>query len=247
MKTQLFIVACILAASIANGQDETFISPKNPGEITVTPPSFTMAKYIQKVDNTAMLNEYLLNKVDYPSKAKKSGYQGTEVILFTVTADGNVTDFKVINSVCHEIDEETIDAIKSTNGMWNPGKNNDVPVSMRKEVSLVFYIDDLSSKTQSKVFNEKAKEAFTKGTFEMYENRNAKKALKLYDQGVTYLPYDKGLLLMRGICKYELGDQKGAVEDWNRITSLGGINMDEYTSLIEKTKGYSEVMAILNK
>lgn len=245
MKTKLFIATCMLIAAFATGQNETFISPKNPDEVTVTPPSFTMTKYSTKVDN--ILNEYLMNKMTYPYCSKKSRYQGTEVVLFTVTAEGNVTDFKVINSVCHAIDDAIVNAIKSTNGMWKPGRNNNVPVSMTKEVSVAFYIDDLPNKSQPEMFTKWATTAFNKGSVALFEKSDPKKALRFYDEGVNYMPYDKNLLLLRGMCRYELGNQEGALEDWNRMASLGGINMEEYASLVKHMKGYNEVMAILNE
>lgn len=247
MKTTLFFAGCLLIATIVSGQNKTVISPKNPGEITVAPPSFNETTISMEADNNSLLNKYLTKNVQYPAQAKELYFQGTEIVQFTVTPDGQVTDFKIINSVHPKIDEEVIAALKLTNGMWKPGYNNDQPVAMSKEVSLVFFIKKLSKKSQREIFKERATESFKKGTVAIYENRNTKKALKYFNQGINYMPYDQGLLLMRGLCKYELGNQQGALEDWNRLISLGGMKVDKYVSLIENMKGYNEVMAVLNK
>lgn len=248
MKTNLFFTVCMLIASLVSGQNNAFILPKNPGEITVTPPSFIGEKISLEVEKNSLINQYLINKVQYPSKAKKFYLQGTEVVQFTVTVDGDVTDFKVINSICSEIDNEVIKALISTNGMWKPGFNNEIPVAMSKEVSMVFFILDESEKSQKDQFKEIANEAFSKGSVTFFDLKDTKKALRLYNQGLNYLPYDKSLLLMRGLCKYELGNHEGAVEDWNRMTSLGEeINMNEYNAFIQNTKGYNKLMAIINK
>jgi hypothetical protein len=72
--------------------------------------------------------------------------------------------------------------------------------------------------------------------------------VKNYSLALNYLPYDKSLLLMRGVCRYELGDKEGAKEDWNRMASLGEpIDMSEYTNQITGLKGYDELMAIIKK
>jgi len=61
------------------------------------------------------------------------------VIQFTVTTQGNVTDFENINSVCPAIDNEVILALNKTNGMWIPGRNNGNPVDMSIVITFVFY------------------------------------------------------------------------------------------------------------
>jgi hypothetical protein len=72
--------------------------------------------------------------------------------------------------------------------------------------------------------------------------------MKFYTWGINYLPYDKSLLLMRGMCRYELGDNEGAKEDWNRMTNLGGnIDMSEFTAQIAEMKGYEDLKGILKK
>ncbi len=248
MKTKLLFVGWMLFASMVTGQNNTFISQNNPGEIIVTPPTFVGNKISINTDKNSLINEYLTENVQYPPKAKKLGYEGTEIVQFTVTENGDIIDFKVINSICYDIDNEVIKALISTKGMWKPGYNNEIPVSMSKEVSMVFFIPDVSEKSQKDQFKELANESFKKGTLTFFVKKEPKKALRHYNQGLNYLPYDKSLLLMRGLCKYELGDQVGAVEDWNRMTNLGEeINMNEYSALIENTKGYNKLMAIMNK
>ena len=53
---------------------------------------------------------------------------------------------------------------------------------------------------------------------------------------------------MRGICRYEVGDKVGALEDWNRLNTLGdNIDMSEYAGNLQGMKGYEELMAVLKK
>jgi tetratricopeptide (TPR) repeat protein len=98
------------------------------------------------------------------------------------------------------------------------------------------------------LLEELATEEFNKGSIALFEKRNPQKALRNYNRGVKLLPDDESLLLMRGLCKYELGNRAGAIEDWNRLKSLDEeINMNEYTARIENMKGYDELMTIMNK
>jgi hypothetical protein len=131
--------------------------------------------------------------------------------------------------------------------MWLPGYNNGKPVDMTKEVSMVFCLERKTAESIQELFTEKATNYFNSGTKALLEKKNPKKALKFYNWGANYLPNDNSLLLMRGLCRYELGDTEGAFDDWNRVTTSGGIDMSEYAAQIAGMKGYGEFMAILKK
>ncbi|MEN8118316.1 MAG: hypothetical protein ABFS16_15120, partial [Bacteroidota bacterium] len=72
-----------------------------------------------------------------------------------------------------------------------------------------------------------------------------KKALKHFNHGIRYCPNDKALLYIRGLCRYELGDENGARKDWNRIVDLGGIDFRKTASVLKEMKGYAEMAEIL--
>jgi TonB family protein len=230
----------MLTAVLAVGQKQ------NVDEVKVKPPQFTGIENAIHVENqtaNALLKNYLMERISYPGNAILTSKEGTEVVQFTITPEGNVADFKIINSVSTEIDDEVIWALRQTKGMWIPGKNNNESVDMTKEVSLVFCLDKESSKSTHEIFTEHAAEYFNDGCKMLFENKNPKKALKHYSLGLNYLPYDNSLLLLRGMCRYELGDTKGASQDWNRMTSEGGIDMSEYTFQLKDMKGYNELIA----
>lgn len=247
MKTKVTIAIFMLMAFIAQGQNETLISPDHIDEVKVTPPEFAGISLANSANDLSLINSYLLNNLIYPEKSADYFLQGTEVVQFTVTTEGKVTDFKIINSVSKDIDQEMIRVLQNTNGMWKPGYNNNKPVDMLKEVSMLFYLND-QNKPVAEMFRERATGSFNKGSNALFEKHNVNKALRCFNEGIIYLPYDKSLLLMRGICRYEVGDKKGALEDWNRMSSLGEtIDMKEYAEQIKETKGYDELMAILKK
>ncbi len=247
MKTKLLFAIFVMLAFFASGQHETIISPAQIGEIKVTPPEFTGINVAKTTNDLSLISSYLMENVAYPDNDANHGSQGTEVVQFTVTAEGNVTDFKVINSVSWEIDQEIIRVLKTTNGMWKPGYNNNQQVDMTKEVSMMFCLRELD-KPVGEIFTGWASASYTKGSKALFEKRNVHKALKCFDDGINYLPYDKSLLMLRGICRYELGNKEGAFEDWNRMSNLGcDIDMSDYAELLQSMKGYEDLMAFVKK
>lgn len=247
MKKYLIFLICLTVSIIVFGQNKSQNSVNIEG-IEVAPPQFTGIENVvmlTNADKSQLIKNYLVKKAKYPKSAAKFMEEGTEVIQFTITPTGEITNLKVINSVCAEIDKEVIRVLKTTNGMWKPGYNNNEPVAMDKEVSLIFLADDYNDIT--KHFTTRATNSFTQGNKKMFLKQNHKKALKYYNQGMKYLPYDKSLLYVRGICKYELGDKEGALKDWNRIVALGGMDFSDIAYDSSKMKGYDEMAEILKK
>lgn len=218
----------MLVAVFAFGQNQ------NLKEIEVKAPMFHSEFYDD-------INDFLLSGIEYPIEAAKEGYEGTEVIQFMVTQNGNVTDFKVINSVADAIDKEVIRILKITNGMWIPRYENGVPVAMKKEVSVVFQLNPSSD------FVAKAKSYLKKANEIFFIDKQPRKALKYLDRGINLLPYDETLLVVRGMCRYELGDETGAHDDWNRIADTGKIDLNEYTVQLENHNGYGIFKASFQK
>jgi hypothetical protein len=52
------------------------------------------------------------------------------------------------------------------------------------------------------------------------------------------MPNDRGLLYMRGLCRYNLGDMDGARDDWRRLKALGGSDLESvyFTGKTEKNR-----------
>ncbi|HSO89508.1 MAG TPA: energy transducer TonB [Draconibacterium sp.] len=232
MKTKIIFAISMLVAAFAFGQNQDL------QEIKVTAPQF-------RSDIYKNINDFLLSGIEYPVESLKAGEEGTEVIQFVVTPKGNVTDIAVINSVSEIIDLEVKRILEITSGMWIPGTVNSEPVAMEKEISVVFKISQKSD------FVAKAKGYLEHGNKLLFVHNRPEKALKYFDKGVTLLPNEETLLALRGLCKYEIGDNEGAKLDWNRFKILTDKNSAK--SLIESTvnytqlSGYNEMMTIVDK
>jgi TonB family protein len=248
MKAKIFIIAVLILPITAMGQ--IFHKNVDISEVKVTPPVFTGVQFVHDEPDSQdnFLGKYLTEFFQYPQSAKQCGDQGTGVIQFVVQPDGKLTDFRVINSICCELDKEFIRVIKTTEGMWKPGSNNGNPVQMEKEVSMMFIADCEWCGNQPKAyFTSRAKAYFDRANTLFWEKHNLKKALRKYDQTVKYLPYDASALLLRGLCRYERGDLEGARTDWERINKLGDYDANPFIEELTSLKGYNEMMATLEK
>jgi tetratricopeptide (TPR) repeat protein len=240
MKRVSVFALFLLTAVFAFGQKEI-------DEVKVTPPKFTGVTNLTSTmhdGKIGSIDDYLSKNINYPESDARNFKQGTEVIQFMVSTTGEISDFKIINEVSPKISEEVIRVLKTTNGMWAPGYKNEEIVAMENEVSVVFKIQD--SKYSSD-FKKRAASYFTKGGELFLTENKPQKALNFYDKAIMLLPNDQSLLLMRGLARYETGDTKGAVRDWERINRLGGTISDEYLSTLTGLKGYKELFLVIKK
>ena len=59
----------------------------------------------------------------YPREALELGLQGRVTIRFTISEKGKLKDVKVISGVHKSLDEASVRIIKSSAGLWTPGKD----------------------------------------------------------------------------------------------------------------------------
>lgn len=245
MKTKLLLLLLCLVISIPafsqNEKDHTTLE-----EVQVSPPEFTGIEGATRFLNgestkITLLSQYMLNHVKYPDDDIRRSIEGKEIIRFTVQPDGSLTDFIVVNSVSPSIDNEVINAMKTTEGMWKPGYNNETIVPMEKEFSIVFKL------AYTRSLESRAIGRYKRGNKLLLIKENPKRALRHFEQGLVYVPNDCSILMLRGLSFYELGDKERACQDWNRIKALGGIEADGWLENYCEMKGYAEMKEILNK
>lgn len=75
----------------------------------------------------------------YPRMAQNNGVEGRIFVSFTVNAEGDVSDVKVVKGLGSGLDEETIRAVK-TLPKFIPGKQNGRAVSVSFTVPITFKI-----------------------------------------------------------------------------------------------------------
>jgi len=238
MKTLFVLMLFVIGLAFAGAAQEKMQS------IDVIPAEFTGTKFLVTADqNGDLLKQYLRDNIIYPQEAIKCLNQGTEVASFTVTSNGEVKDIKIINSVCPAIDEEFIRVLETTSDMWKPALKGGNNQDCFKEVSLTFSLNGSQAQTE-KVFISKATDNYLRGSEMLLVNHKIKKAEKFFNKAIRYMPYDANLLYLRGVCRYETGNEEGALEDWNRYSQISGYTVPP-GELAEDLKGFEAYEAYL--
>ena len=209
MKANLIFLAAMAITVFATGQNKNEFN-----ENVVTNPAFSCNGTLIQGNSFESVNQFFLNFIEYPQESVRCNKQGTEVISFVVTSEGELTDIKIINSVCPKIDDEIIRVLGLTSGKWQAGTVNGINVPMEKEISIAFKMH------QSNDFSEIGNDCLQKGN-KMKMKGNLKKAVKFYNEAINYLPNEKTILAARSICRFETGDVKGAEQDWQRLQKIG--------------------------
>ena len=114
---------------------------------------------------------------------------------------------------------------------------------MTKEVAFMFGDHDQS--TIVNYFVAAASRHYKKGSKCLVEKKNPKKALQHFNMGINYMPNDKALMALRGLCHYELGETSNAIKDWERIMHLGGVAQGVRFDDLAELKGHEEMTRIL--
>lgn len=246
MKT-IILILCVFCCTLSGySQNNSSERSLNIDKASVTEPLFAGVKLLQSTEKCEkeLLKKHLEKRLEYPIDAKRCRSQGTGVIEFVVSKDGTVNNFRIINSVCPSIDDEMVRLLKTTDGMWQPAVKDGMPVDRKKQVSMIFAMcDDRNSAICS--FKKYATFYGKRANKQMLIKGNLEKAEKLYSEAIVYLPFDESLLLLRGICRYELGNTEGALEDVARLKELAG--MDEAIAclpeMIKGIQGYRQLLA----
>jgi len=243
MKNNVMFLLGMAMSMMAYGQKQTQITID---EMSIIPPHFTAIATIWHGHEIESISDYVGKLVEYPQGTSNKHLLGTEVVQFEVSPTGELNNFQVINSVSSEIDAEVIRVIKTTKGMWKPGFVNEQPVPMKKEISIVFKpYDNYNMTMVAKAYHDKGNEI-------LHLKKNPKKAMMYFNKAIRLLPNEISFLAARSLCRYELGDELGALADCKRIIQLDntGDFQLEATFPIEamkQLKGYAELSYLLKK
>jgi protein TonB len=80
---------------------------------------------------------WVFQHLSYPDIAKENRIQGRVMVSFRVTAEGKVTDVKVLRGVDPSLDKEAVRVI-SMSPLWTPGKQRNKAVPVRYTFPVTF-------------------------------------------------------------------------------------------------------------
>lgn len=113
-------------------------------EVVVTGAGTTSNNVLQFAEPQGGRNafeKYLEEKMNYPELALENKVEGRVTVQFTVDANGQLGDFKVIKGIGFGCDDEVIRLIKE-GPAWSPSKRNARPVKDKVKVRLKFDLPD---------------------------------------------------------------------------------------------------------
>ena len=70
-----------------------------------------------------LFTQWMKERQVYPRQALKLGMQGRVTIRFTISETGKLHNAEVIRGVHKSLDEASLRLVKSSDGLWTPGKD----------------------------------------------------------------------------------------------------------------------------
>lgn len=233
----------MMAAIFVQAQN---VPPFTLSEVEVIPPKFTAQKAVNW-EKGATIDDYIAENFRNPD-AIGFPLEGTEVVQFVITENGEVDNFVVINSVSKEVDEEIIRLLKNTNHMWMPGQMNGEYSAMEKEIAVQVKVGTSEANASKHDFTKIATAYFTKGAEKLLVKQKPRQALHQFESAVRYKPYDEASLFMLALCKIELGKIESAQKDIARLKKLGvaeTIFPEQFAEKVQHYESYDELIAEL--
>lgn len=218
MKKCIFFLFCIISSYIATGQEAN----NELLEVKVVPPKFIYSE--NEESNRDDLYTFIQENFDF-STPELINF-GTVVIRFTVTEEGNVENPKVTNSVDWDVDQALVSAIKKTSGMWRPGYNNNSPVPMQQEMTMMVKTGFDEMQLERLDLHERSVSKLQKGNKLLFDKDAPRRAIKSYNYIIKMFPKEKNTYYLRGLCYYKLGKLEKAEEDWDYYRELGGLDFE---------------------
>jgi TonB family protein len=83
------------------------------------------------------MNKFIIEHLKYPVDAKIDNIQGQVIISFTITAEGNIINVKILKGVRDDINNEAIKVIELM-PKWKPGQQHGKNVSVNYSLPINF-------------------------------------------------------------------------------------------------------------
>lgn len=135
-----------------NGEAELILAPEAAaGPTTIekaieTPPVKDDALFVaveqmpEFPGGQTALRDFLQRTLRYPTAASSAGISGRVAVMFTVNADGSLTDIQVLKGLGFGTDEEALRVLKAM-PRWKPGRQSGRAVRVRFTLPITFTLD----------------------------------------------------------------------------------------------------------
>jgi len=144
MRIHLFIILFLSFYFQAQAQEKSSKSDKDSQGIEEPAEEKQVFSYVSEMPTfqgggDAIFAKYIQDHIIYPKDAAAKGIVGTAYIQYTIEEDGSISNVKIIpgKGIDPSLDQAAITAIQNS-PKWEPGKNNGVPVAVRKVARITF-------------------------------------------------------------------------------------------------------------
>lgn len=86
---------------------------------------------------SSRLYSFINSRIQYPTEAVRNGVSGKVVVQFSVCADGQLCDYKVVESPHESLSKESLRIIKAM-PRWEPATKNGQPVKVIYSLPIVY-------------------------------------------------------------------------------------------------------------
>ena len=86
-------------------------------------------------------NSYIMNEINYPLLARRTGIEGRVDVQFVVEKDGSLTEVKAIKGIGADCDSEAVRVLQNA-PRFKPGSQNGKPVRVRMVVPITFKLNE---------------------------------------------------------------------------------------------------------
>ena len=183
-------------------------------------------------NENAGIKEFIEENLLTPLNAENWGIEGTVVIRFNVLPTRDLSEFQIIHSVSSSLDKAVIDVLKATNGLWKPGTIYGHPVTMEKEVTVLYKIEGSDIYRAAQMNKSKADKLLKEGKYS--------KAIKLYSRAIESFPIYDFTIYRRGLARYYAGDLEGALNDFERLAYLDSHLADPMLTKLSEVADYAK-------
>ena len=88
-------------------------------------------------DGRSGILRFVRKEIKYPDEARRRGYEGAVIILFTVDEDGNVKAPRVVNGDIESFNNEAVRVAKAMPA-WIPGEVDGIPSPIQVTIPIEF-------------------------------------------------------------------------------------------------------------
>ncbi len=207
----------------------SFAQVEELAEMTVHSPLF-VAMDDGIAGNHLTLDEFIANEINTSQYFE----EGVVEVLFTVNADGSVTNVKIKNSVSETNDDAVKGSIEKTSGNWKPGLVDGSPVAMEKRLYVNFIgPDGVSLVEQAKGYMNDGVRLYysalhTTERFDLRDEKAIKKANRKYNRALyclkeakKYRPQEASIPFWQACIYEKKGDSYNyneKLEEFNEMT-----------------------------